>query len=140
MFKGITGDLFPGVQLPEQNYDTLNSALSYIMRENNIQRTKEFVLKCIQLYETVNVRHGLMVVGRTFSGKTAILHTLANALTKINKDIEAQKSPDYRLREIFNEFDEDGSGSIDAEEFQTLAHPCGETLTDEEAQSNLRAS
>jgi dynein heavy chain len=137
LFKGITGDLFPGVELPEQNYDTLNSALTTIMRENNIQGTEEFVLKCIQLYETVNVRHGLMVVGRTFSGKTAILHTLASALTKMNKDIEAQKSPDYRIREIFNEFDEDGSGSIDAEEFQTLAHACGETLTDEEAQATL---
>ena len=107
------------------------------MRERNLQATSEFRLKCIQLYETVNVRHGLMVVGKTFSGKTEVVHTLANALCKINAANQASKSPDFRLREIFNEFDEDGSGSIDASEFQTLAHACGETLTDEEAQETL---
>jgi len=31
----------------------------------------------------VLVRHGLMVVGLPFSGKTVALHTLAGALTKL---------------------------------------------------------
>jgi len=30
-------------------------------------------MKVIQLYETVNVRHGLMLVGGTISGKTSVL-------------------------------------------------------------------
>ena len=44
------------------------------------------MLKCRQLYETVNVRHGLMVVGRTYSGKTKVIHSLQKALNIIHQD------------------------------------------------------
>ena len=42
-----------------------------------------FVTKCIQLYETTVVRHGLMLVGPTCSGKTKCYNVLAKALTKL---------------------------------------------------------
>ncbi len=44
--------------------------------ERNIQPKTEFIDKCIQLYETIMVRHGLMVVGKAFSGKTKVIQTL----------------------------------------------------------------
>lgn len=37
-----------------------------------------------------------------------------------------------RVKKIFDVFDTDGSGDIDAEEFQNLAYKLGETLTKEE--------
>ena len=40
--------------------------------------------KTIQLYEMILVRHGVMVVGQTCSGKTATIHNLAKAMTKAN--------------------------------------------------------
>lgn len=42
-----------------------------------------FVTKCIQLFETTVVRHGLMIVGPTVSGKTKCYETLGRALTKL---------------------------------------------------------
>ena len=39
-----------------------------------------FVTKCIQLYETTVVRHGLMMVGPTGSGKTRVSMKVMNAM------------------------------------------------------------
>lgn len=44
------------------------------------------IRKVIQLYETMLVRHGLMCVGPTGGGKTAIYEILKDALTTLHKD------------------------------------------------------
>lgn len=41
-----------------------------------LQPVESFVAKCIQLYETTLVRHGLMLVGPTMGGKTACYRVL----------------------------------------------------------------
>ena len=51
-----------------------------------IENKPEYLSKTIQLYEMVLVRHGVMVVGQTCSGKTATIHNLAKAMTKANTD------------------------------------------------------
>ena len=47
-----------------------------------LQLHPSWLAKCVQLYETYQVRHGIMLVGPTGSGKTAIAETLAAALTR----------------------------------------------------------
>ncbi len=42
-----------------------------------------FVKKCIQLYETTVVRHGLMLVGPTISGKTKCYEVLRDSLSAL---------------------------------------------------------
>ena len=42
-----------------------------------------FIKKCIQLWETIMVRHGLMLVGQTVSGKTEVENVLAAALAAV---------------------------------------------------------
>jgi dynein heavy chain len=95
LFRGITADLFPGVVLPKADYNVLLSCLNKVCDEgmevapNNVQRLEskpEYIAKAIQLYEMVLVRHGVMVVGQTCSGKTSIIHNLAKAMTKANID------------------------------------------------------
>lgn len=52
----------------------------------NLQPKKEFIEKCIQLYDTIMVRHGLMVVGKAFSGKSKVLQVLSKGMSLIKDD------------------------------------------------------
>eukprot|EP00798_Chlamydomonas_sp_ICE-L_P024706 gene24706-10343_t len=70
LFQGIIRELFPGVVLPEPDYKLMKTAIVDACSVMNIQPTEYFILKTTQLYEMIVVRHGLMIVGLSFSGKT----------------------------------------------------------------------
>ena len=76
LYTGITNDLFPGVELPPPDYEQLLGAMRESCKANNLVPKPEFEKKCIQLYETIMVRHGLMVVGAAYSGKSKVIKTL----------------------------------------------------------------
>ena len=77
LFEGIISDLFPTTDKRKPSYADLLESLQAVMREGKLQASEEFDLKAIQLYETVQVRHGLMMVGGVMSGKTEIVRCLA---------------------------------------------------------------
>ncbi len=52
-------------------------------KENNIESVKPFIDKVVQLYDTIQVRHGLMLVGPTGGGKTNNYVILQHALTAL---------------------------------------------------------
>ena len=54
------------------DYNTLETALKQSCLKLGIKDVDNFLVKCIQLYETTVVRHGLMLVGPTCSGKTKV--------------------------------------------------------------------
>jgi len=83
LFTGIIGDLFPGVELPPSDYGTLIGELEGSATQLRLQPKKEFIHKCLQLWETIMVRHGLMLVGQTVSGKTQVENVLAQALAAV---------------------------------------------------------
>ena len=85
LFKGITSDLFPGVELPEIDYSAMIEAIHNQAKIHKLQSVDYFIEKIIQLYEMILVRHGLMVVGLPFAGKTSAIKILAAALTELNE-------------------------------------------------------
>ncbi|GLI65190.1 hypothetical protein VaNZ11_008652 [Volvox africanus] len=84
LFNGILSDLFPGVALPVVDYDNLVAAIKDNCVRSNLQALDSFIVKIIQLYEMIIVRHGLMLVGQSFGMKTAAYRILAAALSDLH--------------------------------------------------------
>ncbi|XP_075250490.1 dynein axonemal heavy chain 3-like isoform X2 [Convolutriloba macropyga] len=83
LFNGIISDLFPGVELPQPDYNLLLDALKDNIAQMELQATPWFVEKIIQIYEMMLVRHGYMVVGDAMGGKTSAIMALKGALTDL---------------------------------------------------------
>jgi len=79
----------------------------------NLQPKEDFLRKCIQLYETIMVRHGLMLVGHAFSAKSSVIQILKRAFTEINNEDFAPVVTDFinpksiKQTQLYGLFDED---------------------------------
>ena len=51
--------------------------------EFNLEPVEVFLAKIVQLYDTIQVRHGLMLVGPTGGGKTEAYRVLKSTLTQL---------------------------------------------------------
>uniref|UniRef100_A0A803YA76 Dynein axonemal heavy chain 1 n=1 Tax=Meleagris gallopavo TaxID=9103 RepID=A0A803YA76_MELGA len=83
LFGGIVSDLFPKIKEQPVDYGILEEAIRKACIKKSLKDVDGFVTKCIQLYETTVVRHGLMLVGPTGSGKTKCYEVLAAAMTSL---------------------------------------------------------
>ncbi|CAK9804542.1 Dynein axonemal heavy chain 1 [Anthophora plagiata] len=72
LFNGIVSDLFPRLEEKQVDYGILEAEIRTSILRMGLEEIDEFVKKVIQLYETTVVRHGLMLVGPTGSGKTKV--------------------------------------------------------------------
>lgn len=115
LFNGITSDLFPGVDVPVLDYSIvcvsitfaiciiifpqMKAAIEKELQLANLQNIDITVTKIIQLYETKNSRHAVMIVGQTGSGKTVTWNMLRNTLTRLKKE---NKGPQYNIVKVIN--------------------------------------
>ena len=112
LFMGITQDLFPGIEPPTSDYGPLIPTIKSVARRNGLQTTEAYIGSTVQLYETVQVRHGLMVVGQAYSGKTSCITVLKQAMTEITLSNYPRKVNTYTLNpksvastQLFGSFD-----------------------------------
>lgn len=87
LFENIINDLFPDTARPEDNYGDLIPAIELACAEYKLQPTEWFLTKTCQLFDTINVRHGMMIVGPTGAGKTCNQRCLAWALGHMKKNM-----------------------------------------------------
>lgn len=90
------------------------SFLFQVCAKRNLQPVESFLIKLIQTYEMMVVRHGFMLVGEPFSGKTVTLHVLADALTLQNARGEDEQKVIFNtlnpksitMGQLYGEFDD----------------------------------
>ncbi|XP_013412698.1 dynein heavy chain 2, axonemal [Lingula anatina] len=85
LFNGIVSDLFPGVDLPTIDYSKMKTAIEEELRAFGLQTIPNTITKVIQLYETKNSRHSVMIVGKTLSGKSVTWRVLQAAMGRLHK-------------------------------------------------------
>ena len=68
-------------------YAEINAAIEQACKDSNLQCTSFFLEKVRQIYEIMNLRHGLMIIGEPMSGKTSAYRTLATALGILHEKV-----------------------------------------------------
>jgi dynein heavy chain len=109
LFLSLLSDLFPSLGMPPGLPHTdLNNALSEVIESEGLISHPSWRVKVIQLYETTLVRHGIMMVGPSGSGKSKVISCLQDSLTKTtmvtHKRIRMNPKA-IRAEEMFGETD-----------------------------------
>ncbi|XP_060697694.1 dynein axonemal heavy chain 6 [Hemiscyllium ocellatum] len=94
LFGGILSDLFPGVVIPDHDYGSFEKTAIDVMLSRGLQPVSTMIVKVIQLYETMIVRHGVMLVGPSGSGKTTVYQVLADTLGTLHS--AGEDDPNYQ--------------------------------------------
>ncbi len=85
LFEGIVSDLFPGIKLPEIDRTDMRTVIHRECDAMGLQKEDYFITKVFEIYQMLLVRHGFMVVGLPFGGKSNALKVLARTLTTLHK-------------------------------------------------------
>jgi dynein heavy chain len=83
LFLALIEDLFPGLKAPAMKHPLVEPAVKKAVDANNLQALPSWMLKIIQVYEMCLVRHSLMLVGPSGTGKSRIVQVLQQAFQSI---------------------------------------------------------
>lgn len=79
-FQSMVDDMFGTIELSAKNLDFLRDAFELKCNEKNYQPIESLFEKVIEVYELSTTRHGLILVGNPYTGKSLVLGVLAIAL------------------------------------------------------------
>jgi dynein heavy chain len=100
LFSGIISDLYPDVSVPFSDYGDLMKEIENQLRLMKLQIVPSYITKITQLLETQLVRHGVMLVGTTMTGKSTNSTILSKTLTQLRKDGSTDAS--HQLCKVFH--------------------------------------
>lgn len=83
LFEGIISDLFPGIKSMETDYSLMKREFLIVCQELNLQPEECFFTKIVQTFEMMIVRHGFMMVGDPYAGKSVTLKVLGIILARL---------------------------------------------------------
>ncbi|KAA6400884.1 MAG: putative dynein heavy chain [Streblomastix strix] len=85
LFMNIIRDLFLNVNILAIEHAILQDAISVTSKIQGMQPAQQFIHNCLQVYETMEVRWGLMLVGETGTGQTTCLSALSIGLYDLHE-------------------------------------------------------
>ena len=86
LFQGLMRDLFGDVQAEELEPELLRRLVVEEVERRGLQATEGFVGKVLQLYDSIRIRHGVMIVGQPYAGKTRAIQVLSSVLNRLAED------------------------------------------------------
>lgn len=81
---------------------TIRQAILDACSAQNINATEYFVEKVYQIYEMLNIRPGIMIIGESFAGKTTAYRILAKALALLQQQNTTEMNETHPLCTITN--------------------------------------
>ena len=94
IFMALLGDLFPGIDPPRKRDMEFEAKCVEAAEGFKLYPDDQFILKVVQLFELLQVRHCVFVMGPPGSGKSSTWKTLADANTRNgNKTIYNDLNP-----------------------------------------------
>ena len=85
LFNALNSDFFPGLEIPPTDYGVFQTAIETCIATRQLQPEKVGILKIIQTYEVKLTRHGNMLVGASFAGKSVAWTLLQDAHALLHK-------------------------------------------------------
>ena len=95
LFNAIIDDLFPGKKVEKTENKIFFDKVKEITERENLRCTQGFIEKVGQLLDTMMVRLGNMIVGKTGTAKTTIYQILMKTLTELGKVKELAETDDW---------------------------------------------
>nr|CAK6928266.1 unnamed protein product [Fasciola hepatica] len=108
LFMGLIQDLFPGIEFePPPMIAELVDATKDVLHHFQYTEVDEQIHKVIQLHETLQFRHSVMLVGPTCGGKTVVLEVYCRALkiTGINTKMYTINPKDRSVNDLYGYLD-----------------------------------
>jgi dynein heavy chain len=81
IFMGLIKTLFPGMEAEAVQNTQLREACCEVAVKANLQTDPGFILKCEQMFDILQVRHSIFLIGASGLGKSATWKNLAEALS-----------------------------------------------------------